>query len=335
MISRRRFLTGVVIGLAPIGAAAYAQEYKAQPAARTPRIGVLLPGTPATATRSPRMQAFYQSLRELGWVEGQNVVFERRYAEGQYDRLSTLATELARLNVDVIVTASTPPAKAAKSATTSIPIVILDPGDPVATGLVTSLARPGGNVTGVSSIAPDLAAKRLEMLKEAAPKTSRVAVLFNAAIPPAEIAMKELQAAAQVLGLQIQSVAVQGPKGFEEAFGTIAQDRADGLIVFPDPLTFTNQELIANFAAKSRVSSLYGAKEFVEIGGLMSYGPSYPGMFRRGAYYVDRILKGAKPADLPVEQPTKFELVINLKTAKALGLTIPPSLLSRADEVIQ
>jgi putative ABC transport system substrate-binding protein len=281
------------------------------------------------------MQAFYQSLRDLGWVEGQNVVFERRYAEGQYDRLSALATELARLNVDVIVTASTPPAKAAKSATTSIPIVILDPGDPVATGLVTSLARPGGNVTGVSSIAPDLAAKRLEMLKEAAPKTSRVAVLFNAAIPPAEIAMRELKAAAQVLGLQIQSVAVQGPKGFEDAFGTIAQDRADGLIVFPDPLTFTNQELIANFAAKSRVSSLYGAKEFVEIGGLMSYGPSYPGMFRRGAYYVDRILKGAKPADLPVEQPTKFELIINLKTAKALGLTIPQSLLQRADEVIQ
>jgi putative ABC transport system substrate-binding protein len=329
-MERRTFMALVSGGLLATPLAA-----EAQPAARTPRIGVLLPGTPATAARSPRMQAFYQSLRDLGWVEGQNVVFERRYAEGQYDRLSALATELARLNVDVIVTASTPPAKAAKSATTSIPIVILDPGDPVATGLVTSLARPGGNVTGVSSIAPDLAAKRLEMLKEAAPKTSRVAVLFNAAIPPAEIAMRELKAAAQVLGLQIQSVAVQGPKGFEDAFGTIAQDRADGLIVFPDPLTFTNQELIANFAAKSRVSSLYGAKEFVEIGGLMSYGPSYPGMFRRGAYYVDRILKGAKPADLPVEQPTKFELIINLKTAKALGLTIPQSLLQRADEVIQ
>jgi putative ABC transport system substrate-binding protein len=308
---------------------------EAQPEARMPRIGMLLPSTPATATRSPNMQAFYQSLRELGWVEGQNVVFERRYAEGQYDRLSALATELARLNVDVIVTASTPPAKAAKSATTSIPIVILDPGDPVATGLVTSLARPGGNVTGVTSIAPDLAAKRLAMLKEAAPKTSRVAVLFNAAIPPAEIAMEELKAAAQTLGLRIQSVAVQGPKGFEEAFGTITQDRADGLIVFPDPLTFQNQELIANFAAKSRISSLFGAKEFVEIGGLMSYGPSYSGMFRRGAFYVDRILKGAKPAALPVEQPTKFELVINLKTAKAMGLTIPPSLLARADQVVE
>ena len=330
MLERRAFVRLAVLGViaAPLAA-------EAQPAARTPRIGVLLPGAPAAAARNPRMQAFYQSLREFGWVEGQNVVFERRYAEGQYGRLSALATELARLNVDVILTASTPPAQAAKSATASIPIVILDPGDPVATGLVTSLAWPGGNVTGVSSIAPDLAAKRLEMLKEAAPKTSRVAVLFNAAIPPAEIAMKELRAAAQVLGLRIESVAVQGPKGFEEAFGTITQDRADGLIVFPDPLTFTNQDLIVNFAAKSRISSLFGAKEFVEIGGLMSYGPSYPGMFRRGAYYVDKILKGAKPADLPLEQPTKFELVINLKTAKALGLTIPQSILIRADEVIQ
>jgi putative ABC transport system substrate-binding protein len=179
VLERRAFVRLAVLGViaAPLATAA-------QPAARTPRIGVLLPGAPATAARNPRIQAFYQSLREFGWVEGQNVVFERRYAEGQYGRLSALATELARLNVDVIVTASTPPAQAAKSATTSIPIVILDPGDPVATGLVTSLARPGGNVTGVSSIAPDLAAKRLEMLKEAAPKTSRVAVVFNAAIPP-------------------------------------------------------------------------------------------------------------------------------------------------------
>jgi putative ABC transport system substrate-binding protein len=329
-MDRRAFLRTVASSLiaAPLAA-------EAQPAARTPRIGMLLPGSPATASRSGNVQAFYQSLRELGWIEGKNVVIERRYAEGQYDRLAALATELTRLNVDVIVTASSPPAKAAKSATTSIPIVILDPGDPVATGLVTSLARPGGNVTGVSSIAPDLAAKRLAMLKQAAPKTSRVAVLFNAVIPPAEIGMPELKAAAQMLGLQLQSVAVQGPKGFEEAFGTITQDRADGLIVFPDPLTFNNQELIANVAAKSRISSVFGAKEFEELGGLMSYGPSYPGMFRRGAYYVDRILQGAKPADLPVEQPTKFELVINLKTAKALGLTIPHSLLQRADQVIE
>jgi putative ABC transport system substrate-binding protein len=307
----------------------------AQQPAKAPRIGVLLPGNPAAAGRNPRMQAFYQALRGFGWIEGQNVAIERRYAEGELGRLTDLAIELVRLNVDVIVTASTPPAKAAKTATGTIPIVMLDPGDPVATGLVASLARPGGNVTGVISIAPDLAAKRLEMLKEAAPRISRVAVLFNAAIPPAEVALKELQRAAQLLGLQLQSVAVQGPKGFEEAFGAMAKEQADGLLVFADPLTFGQQDLIVAFAGKSRIAAFFGAKEFVDAGGLMSYGPSYPAMFRRGAYYVDRILKGAKPADLPVEQPTRFELVVNLKTAKALGLTIPPSVLVRADQVIQ
>jgi len=307
----------------------------AEPAEKVPRIGLLLPGSPDLAQPNPRLGALYQGLRELGWVEGQNVVIERRYAEGKTDRLPALAAELARLKVDVIVTAAAPSARAAKDATGTIPVVILDPGDPVGTGLVTSLARPGGNVTGVTSIAPDLAAKRLEMLKEAAPRISRVAVLFNAAIPPAKIAMKEMEAAARLLGLRIQSVAVQGPKGFEETFGAMTRQRTDALIVFHDPLTITNQELIVSFAAKSRIPSLFGSKEFVEIGGLMSYGPSYPGMFRRGAYYVDRILKGAKPADLPVEQPTRFELVINLKTAKALGLTIPPSVLVRADQVIQ
>ena len=221
---------------------------------KVPRIGLLLNNTPAVVARNPRMQAFLQGLRELGWIEGQNVVFERRFAEGNFSQLADLAAGLVRLKVDVIVTAAAPAARAAKDATSTIPVVILDPGDPVGTGLVASLARPGGNVTGVTSIAPDLAAKRLEMLKEAAPKTSRVAVLFNAAIPPAEIAMKELRAAAKVLGLRIQPVAVQGPKGFEEAFRTITQDRFDALIVFPDPLTFTNQDLIVNFAAKSRIS---------------------------------------------------------------------------------
>jgi putative ABC transport system substrate-binding protein len=330
VITRRRFLgslTGALLA-APLAA-------EAQQAGKVPRIGVLSPGNSARAARNPRMQAFYQALRDLGWVEGQNVAFERRYAEDQFDRLTDLAIELARLNVDVIVTASTPPAKAAKAATGTIPIVMMDPGDPVASGLVASLARPGGNVTGISSVAPDLAAKRLEMLKGALPKVSRVAILFNAAIPPAEVAMKEMTAAAVVLGLQVQSVSVQGPKGFDDAFGTITRERADGLIVFADPLTFSHQELIVNFAAKTRIAALFAAKEFVDIGGLMSYGPSYPGMFRRAAGYVDKILKGAKPADLPVEQPTTFELVINPKTAKALGLTIPPSLLQRADQVIE
>ena len=335
MISRRRFLTGVAIALAPTGAAPAAQEYKAQQKAKVPRIGVLSPGNSARAASNPRMQAFYQALRDLGWVEGQNVAFERRYAEDQFDRLTDLAIELARLNVDVIVTASTPPAKAAGAATGTIPIVMMDPGDPVASGLVASLARPGGNVTGISSVAPDLAGKRLEMLKGALSKISRVAILFNAAIPPAEVAMKEMTAAAVVLSLQVQSVSVQGPKGFDDAFRMVTGERADGLIVFADPLTFSHQEVIVNFAAKTRIAALFAAKEFVDIGGLMSYGPSYPGMFRRGAYYVDKILKGTKPADLPVEQPTKFELVINMKTAKALGLTIPQSVLLRADEIIQ
>ncbi len=330
-----RLSRGVLILTLALGLLGAPLAPDAQQPARAPRIGVLLPGASATAARDPRMQAFYQSLREFGWVEGQNVVFERRYAEGQYGHLSTLATELVGSNVDIIVTASTPPAKAAKSATTSIPIVILDPGDPVGTGLVMSLARPGGNVTGVASIAPDLTAKRLQLLKEAAPKVSRVAVLFNAAIPPAEVALRELEAAAQSLGAQIEPVAVEGPSGFEAAFGVITKYRANALVVLSDPLTHRHQERIVAFAAKERLAAMFGDRVFVDAGGLMSYGPNYPGMFRRGAYYVDKILRGTKPADLPVEQPTRFELVINLKTAKALGLTIPQSVLIRADEVIQ
>jgi putative ABC transport system substrate-binding protein len=318
--------------IAVLGGASVAE---AQQITKVARIGLLSPGDPQRQTRNPRMQAFLLGLRELGWVEGQNLVIERRFAYDQFSRLGELAAELAALNVDVIVTAAFPSAKSAKNATTTIPVVILDPGDPVGTGLVASLARPGGNVTGVSSIAPDLATKRLEVLKEAAPKISRVAVLFNNEIPPAEIAMKELQVTARMLKVGIQSVAVQSAKSFDNAFDAIAQQRADALIVFPDPLTFSNSDIIVNFADKSRRPALYGAQEFVEAGGLMSYGPSYPSMFRRGAYFVDRILKGTKPADLPVEQPMQFEFVINLKAAKQIGLTIPPNVLARADKVIK
>jgi putative ABC transport system substrate-binding protein len=328
-MNRRTFIaTATAILVAPFAAGA-------QRAGKVARIGMLLPGTAARAARSPTVQAFFEELRILGWIESQNVTIEWRFAEEQLERLAELAADLVHLKVDVIVTAAAPSARAAKDATSRIPVVILDPGDPVGTGLVASLAHPGGNVTGVTSIAPDLAAKRLELLKEAAPGVMRVAVLFNAAVPPAEIAMKELQAAARALGLYIQSVAVQGSKSMDEAFRLMTQERANGLIVFPDPLTFANQEVITNFATKSRIPGLFGAKEFVNVGGLMSYGPSYPGMFRRGAHYVDKILKGAKPADLPVEQPTKFELVINLKTAKAIGLTVPQSILRRADQVIE
>jgi len=250
-------------------------------------------------------------------------------------RLAALAGELANIPADVIVAPSATAAQAAKEATRTIPIVILDPGDPVGTGLVPSLARPGGNVTGVTSIAPDLATKRLALLKEAVPGITSVAVLFNAAIPPAEIAMTEMRFAAQTLNLRIESFAAQGRKGLAEAFAMITSEQANGLVVFPDPLTFSNQEAITRFALANKIPALFGAKEFVGDGGLMSYGPSYPGMFRQGAYYVDRILKGEKPANLPIEQPTRFELVINIKTAKALGLDIPPMLLARADEVIE
>ena len=328
-MNRRAFVTGLGAVLAtPLVAGA-------QQAGKVPRIGLLSPGNSVREATNPRMQAFYQGLRDLGWIEGQNVAFERRYAEDDFDRLTGLATDLARLKVDVIVTASTAPAKAAKTATGTIPVVMIDPGDPVATGLVASLAHPGGNVTGISSVAPYLAAKRLEMLKAGVPTISRVAILFNAAIPPAEVAMREMTAAARTLGLKVQSVPVQSAKAFDEAFEAITRERADGVIVFADPLTFAHRDVVVNFMAKTRVAALFAAREFVNVGGLMSYGPSYPGMFRRGAYYVDKILKGAKPADLPVEQPTEFELVINLKTAKALGLTIPPSLLARADQIIE
>ena len=329
-LRRREFIT--LLGGA---AAAWPLAARAQTTGKVYRIGMLLPNTPAIVARNPRIQAFLQGLRELNWIEGQNVAIEWRFAEGQFQRLATLAAELATIKVDVIVTAAAPAAEAAKEATSTIPVVIIDPGDPVGTGLVLSLARPGGNITGVTSIAPDLAAKRLALLKETVPAITSVAVLFNAAVPPAEIAMMELQVAAQALSLRIQSVAIEGPIGLEKAFATITDERVNGLVVFPDPLTFSNQEAITNFALANKIPALFGAREFVAIGGLMSYGPSYAGMFRRGAYYVDRILKGANPADLPVEQPTKFELVINLKTAKALGLEVPPTLIARADEVIE
>jgi putative ABC transport system substrate-binding protein len=331
MNNRRKLVVALGAGAFVVPFRSLAQH---QPA-KARRIGLLVPNTRAVASLSPRIAAFLQGLREFGWIEGQNLAIERRFAEGQLERLAELAAELVSLKVDVIVTAASPSARAAKNATGTIPVVILDPGDPVGSGLVDSLARPGGNVTGLSSVAPDLAGKRLGLLKETVPRITRVAVLFNAAIPPADVALNELQVAAKLLGINILSAAVHGSKNLEETFGLILAQRADGLLVFPDPLTFSNQEAITSFAAKSRIPALFGAREFVETGGLLSYGPSYADMFRRGAYFVDKILKGAKPADLPVEQPTKFELIINGKTAKALGLAIPQSLLISADKVIE
>jgi putative ABC transport system substrate-binding protein len=282
------------------------------------------------------LDAFRQQLRQLGYVEGQNLVIEYRWAADRDDQLPRLAADLVQLKVDVIVVEGhTPAIQAAKQATSTIPIVMAVSGDPVNTGLVESLARPGGNVTGLSLLTPDLAPKRLELLKEAVPTLARVAVLWNAANPVKVLDWHETQAAASALGLQLQSLAVRGPTDFDGAFAATTRDRADALVVLPDGLINSHRKQIVDFAMTSRLPGMYPYREFVAAGGLMSYAPSYVDLFRRAAVYVDRILQGAKPADLPVEQPIKFELVLNLKTAQALGITIPPMLLFQADEVIR
>jgi putative ABC transport system substrate-binding protein len=305
---------------------------EAQQAGKVYRVGYLNPGSAALAPI--RLDPLRDGLRHLGYVEGRSVVIEARWAEGNFARLPELAAELVRLNVDVIVTAATPAAVAAKGATTTIPIVMVDPGDPVATKLVASLARPGGNLTGLSSATPDIAAKQLQLLKEALPRLTYVVFLWNAATPAGALALKEIQAVAPGLGVDVRNVSVRSAEELERELGLLPRG-AGGLVVFTDPLTFTHRRRIADDAVKSRLSLVSGSREFAEVGAFMSYGPSFPEMFRRAAAYVDKILKGTKPADLPVEQPTKFELVINLKTATALGLTIPPSLLLRADQVIE
>ena len=293
----------------------------------------------------PFIQAFQQGLRELGYVEGQNIAIERRYSEGVSERLPDLAAELVRLKVDVIVVdACGAPINAASQATRTIPIVVAACNDDlVATGLISSLARPGGNITGLSELTPELGAKRLELLKGVAPKVRRVAVLWNPTSSERFSAnfrfwssdWVEVRGAAQVLGMTLQSVEIRGPDDFDTAFSAMTRERADALIAFSDPSIVFHGRRIADLAAKSRLPAVYASREVVDAGGLMSYGPSISDMFRGAAVYVGKILKGAKPADLPMEQPTKFELVINLKTAKALGLTIPQSLLARADEVIR
>jgi putative ABC transport system substrate-binding protein len=330
MIMRAALAIALVFGLfvAPLDAAA-------QPATKVPRIGYLSPGTADPSYQAPyRVEPFRRGLRELGYIEGQSVVVEYRYAGANPERLAEFAAELVNLRVDAIVTAATPGALAAKRATSTIPIVMVDPGDPVAAGLVQSMAHPGGNATALTSFAPDLAAKRLQLLRELAPHEGRVAVLWNSAIPPAEIALRELRETAQALRFLLDPLEVQGREGLARGLDML-KGRSTSLLVFPDPLTFNNRTVIVEWAARSRVPALFGAREFVDVGGLMSYGPSYPDMFRRAGAQVGRILKGAKPADLPVEQPTKFELVINIKTAKALGLAIPPLLLLRADQIIE
>jgi putative tryptophan/tyrosine transport system substrate-binding protein len=297
--------------------------------------GILPNGEFAPFYDKYRRKQFLEGLRDRGWVEGQNVTIERRFAAGQADRLAALAAELVALKVEVIVAAATPSAMAARNATSNIAIVMVDPGDAVALGLVASVARPGANVTGVTSLAPELATKRLGLLKEAFPKIARVAVLWNSAIPPAEVALNELRTAAPMLGLELQLMEVKAAAGLPDALDTLKRERADALFVFPDPLMFGSRNSIVSFANKNSIPALFGAREFVEAGGLMSYGSDYPAMFRRAGNYVARILNGESPADLPVEMPTKFALIINLKTAKAFGFDIAPMLLAHADEVIE
>ena len=305
---------------------------KAQDQKKIPRIGILAGGS--ASSDSPRVQAFLRGLRELGWVEGRNLMIEYRYADGQLDRLNKLAAELVTNRVDVIVAQAPAAVRAAKRESNATPIVMAHGGDPVAQGFVASLARPGGNVTGISNFSAELSGKRLELLKEAFPKTSRVAVIWNPDAPGPVLGFKELEIAAKVVDVPLESLPVRGPKDFERAFRA-ARDRAGGLLVIQDVVTVTHLKQIVKLATAHRLPAIYMEREWAEAGGLMSYGVNQNDLHRRAATYVDRILKGAKPADLPVEQPTKFELIINLKTAKEIGLTIPPNVLARADKVIR
>jgi len=304
---------------------------KAQPAGQLARIGFL-----SSAVSPTGLEPLRQGLSSLGYVEGRNVVLETRFASLELQRLPQLAAELVQLHVDIIVTASTPAAQAAKKATTTIPVVMSTGGDPVGAGLVASLARPGGNVTGLTHLAgPEMQQKLLEILKETAPRSQRLGVITNQTIPPEANSLAAMQGPARTLGLTLIALEVRQPDQFVPAFATIARDRIDSLLAFESPMNVAHRQQIVAFAAERRIPTVFGVRSFVDAGGLMSYGADFPDLFRRAAVYVDKILKGAQPADLPVEQPTKFELVINLKTAKALGLTIPQSLLMRADEIIQ
>jgi putative ABC transport system substrate-binding protein len=325
-MQRREFIK--LIGGA---AAAWPLAARAQPAGKMYRIGVL-ETTPADLNAA-NLDALRQGMRALGYIEGQNLVFEYRSANGRGERFPELAMDLLRLKVDVIVTRGTPAVLAAKNATMTVPVVMAAMGEPLM--VVSSLAHPGGNITGLSGYSTDLEAKRFEVLKEMVPSAARIAGLYNmgnAVVPPQ---WSELQRAAQTLGVQSQLLDVRKSEDIAPAFDAASRERADGLLVGVDALTQTNRKLIAELALTHRIPTIYVSKEFVEAGGLIAYGPSYPNLYRRAASYIDKVLKGEKPGDLPIEQPTKFELVINLKTAKALGLTVPPTLLARADEVIE
>ena len=338
---RRKFCAGlahvesvlVLIVMLTLGMFVAPLTAYAQSAAKVPRIGVLHPGTPGSAPQS--VEAFRQGLREHGYEEGKNIVVEHRYSETRAERVAEVAAEFVRLKVDVIVTSLDVATAAVKQQTQTIPIVMAISIDPVATGFVSSLAHPGGNVTGLSTMAPELAAKRLELLREVVPGLSRVAFMWNTNVPGNLLEYKVAGDAARSMRLQLQSVEVSSVDDFERAFSALKTGGAEALIVAGSGLTSTNAGQIANLAMKHRLPTMVSSRDRVDAGGLMAYGPNLAELWRRAATYVAKILKGAKPGDLPIEQPTKFELIVNLKTAKALALTIPPSLLQRADEVIQ
>jgi putative ABC transport system substrate-binding protein len=332
---RRRIKNRKLVGIVAIGVAfaMCGARAEAQQPVKAPRVGLLLQGT--STSLMTRLDGFQQGLRERGYVEGKNIVLEQRFDEDREERLPALAAELVRLRVDVIVAAATPAVKAAKQATATIPIIIVHSADPVALGLVTSLARPGGNVTGLSSASPDYSGKQLELLKEALPKLSRIAILWNAANPGTAIAFREMQDAVRVLKLPVQSLEVRRSEDLAPAFKNVPKRRGMGLVTLLDPLVVSQRARIVELAAESRLPAIYPQKEFVEAGGLMAYGADLTDSYRRAASFMDKILKGAKPAELPVEYPIKFTFTVNLKTAKQIGLTIPPNMLARADRVIK
>jgi putative tryptophan/tyrosine transport system substrate-binding protein len=327
-VDRRSFLSGLALGalVAPL-------VVEAQQSATVPRVGFL--SALSTSSMSARLEAFRKGLRELGDVDGKAIVIEERYADGILERLPALAAELLRLKVDVIVTTGPTTTRPAKEATSSIPLVMGFDSDPVGSGFVASLAHPAGNITGLSALSPEISGKQLQLLKEIVPRLSHVAILGNSTTPGNTRLLKETRLAAAALGVRLQYIEVRDPNDIDTAFREAGKQRADAALVLPNSATTAHRGEVADLALKGRLPAVYYTPEFVEAGGLMSYGVSITDLFRRAAYHVDRILKGAKPADLPIEQPTKFELVINLKTAKTLGLTIPPSVQLRADQVIE
>ena len=318
----------IFVALAACGAVGEAQQ-----PTKIPRIGYLTTSTPSTM--AARTEAFRQGLRDLGYVEGKNIVIEWRSAEGKLDRLSALAAELVRLKVDIIITAGPPSTRAAKEVTNTIPIVMTQDTDPVASGFVASLAGPGGNITGLSTLAPELGGKRLEILKEVVPKASRVAVIGGSTVPGYAQVLKEIELAAGALKVKLQYLDVLAPKDIETAFRAATKGRAEAVLTLNSSILASRRTQIVELAVKSRLPAIYFRSDFVEAGGLMSYGVNQSDLDRRAATYVDKILKGTKPADLPVEQPMKFEFIINLKAAKQIGLTIPPNVLVRANKVIR